>query len=260
MKRWILTAWLALAVSVPVSVSAQITVVPSPSTNGFVGPEITNGFMGLNWLNISQFTTNGSGNIRTGATVTNLNALGTGSKSVAVGTNAAASGASSTAIGDSTVADEDQGTAIGYQANTSAVGQIRLGNSTSHVQIGGVGVINTGGYLKTKLLVETLATGNSAATNTFGIGFNTGASALVTMNLPAASVGQTYTFYVTDADGIRITPNTSAAGTIRISAAVSSAGNAGGYIQSTTIGSSVTLTTDGGDWYATSIVGTWTSN
>ena len=71
--------------------------------------------------------------------------------------------------------------------------------------------------------------------------------------LPAASVGLQYSFVVEDALGIRITANTG--DTIRIGAAVTAAG---GYIESTTVGASITLTAiNNTEWIATSMVEAW---
>jgi len=83
---------------------------------------------------------------------------------------------------------------------------------------------------------------------------NEGATALNYHTLPTAVSGLTYTFYVQDADGIRVTANTG--DTIRIDTSVSASA---GYAESTTVGSSVTLTAiNATEWVATSVIGTWT--
>jgi hypothetical protein len=83
---------------------------------------------------------------------------------------------------------------------------------------------------------------------------NEGATALNYHTLPTAASGLTYTFYVQDADGIRVTANTG--DTIRIDTSVSASA---GYAESTTVGSSVTLTAiNATEWVATSVIGTWT--
>ncbi|MCF7843899.1 hypothetical protein K9M47_03300, partial [Candidatus Gracilibacteria bacterium] len=82
---------------------------------------------------------------------------------------------------------------------------------------------------------------------------NEGATAQNYHTLPTAVAGLTYTFYVDDADGIRITANTS--DIIQINGVASSSA---GYAESITIGSSITLTAiNSTDWVATSLVGTW---
>lgn len=93
-----------------------------------------------------------------------------------------------------------------------------------------------------------------AATDTQTVYTNEGASAIIVFTLPTAAAGLTYTFYVQDADGIRVTANTG--DVININGVASSTA---GYCQSTSVGSSVTLTAiNATDWVATSVVGTWT--
>lgn len=83
---------------------------------------------------------------------------------------------------------------------------------------------------------------------------NEGATAQIVFNLPTAAVNLTYTFFVQDADGVKVVANTG--DTIRLAGSVSaSAGN----IVNNTIGGSVTLVAiNATEWVATSIVGTWT--
>lgn len=72
--------------------------------------------------------------------------------------------------------------------------------------------------------------------------------------LPTAVAWLTYTFYVDDADWIRVVANTS--DIIQINWVVSSSA---WYCDSTNIGSCVTLTAiNATDWVATSVIGTWT--
>jgi hypothetical protein len=83
---------------------------------------------------------------------------------------------------------------------------------------------------------------------------NQGVAALNYHTLPTAATGLVFTFYVQDADGLRVTA--SAGDTIRINTAVSAIA---GYAQSTAIGSSVTLCAiNATEWVATSTIGTWT--
>lgn len=82
---------------------------------------------------------------------------------------------------------------------------------------------------------------------------NEGATALNYHTLPTAAAGLTYTFYVQDADGIRVTANTG--DVIKINGVASSTA---GYCESTSIGSSITLTAiNATDWVATSVIGVW---
>lgn len=83
---------------------------------------------------------------------------------------------------------------------------------------------------------------------------NEGATAVNYHTLPTAVAGYVFTFVCQDADGIRITANTG--DTIRVIDKVTAAA---GYIESTTIGSCVTLVAiNAVEWYATSIKGVWT--
>jgi len=83
---------------------------------------------------------------------------------------------------------------------------------------------------------------------------NTGATARNDYTLPTAVGGRHYQWVILDADGIRITANT--ADTIRVIDKVTAAA---GYIESTTIGSVVTLVAiNATEWVATSIHGVWT--
>jgi len=84
---------------------------------------------------------------------------------------------------------------------------------------------------------------------------NEGVTAANYHTLPLAAVGMQYTFVVQDADGLRVVANTG--DTIRISANVTAAA---GYVESTTIGSTVTLTAiNATEWIATSKGGVWTN-
>lgn len=82
---------------------------------------------------------------------------------------------------------------------------------------------------------------------------NEGSTAQNYHTLPTAAAGLQYTFYVDNADGMRIVANTG--DIIQINGVVSTTA---GYCESLTIGSSVTLTAiNATDWVATSVIGTW---
>jgi len=82
---------------------------------------------------------------------------------------------------------------------------------------------------------------------------NNGAVARQDYTLPSAATGYNYSFVVNDADGIRITA--AAGDTIRMGPKVTAAA---GYIESTTIGSTVTLVAiNATEWIATTWNGTW---
>ena len=94
------------------------------------------------------------------------------------------------------------------------------------------------------------------ATESHKVLTNQGSTAKNYHTLPAAATGLTYTFYVQDADGIRVVAGTG--DTIRFAATASSSG---GYIESVTIGDSITLVAINADeWVAVAVVGTgWTA-
>lgn len=82
---------------------------------------------------------------------------------------------------------------------------------------------------------------------------NEGSTAKNYHTLPTAAAGLSYTFIIQDSDGMRITAG--ASDTIRLAGSVSVAA---GYIDSTTIGSAVTLVAiNATEWMATGLVGTW---
>lgn len=134
-----------------------------------------------------------------------------------------------------------------------------LNSSTNKMffQIGGVeyfSTVNSGARSKRSVLAKTTAY-TIAATEYDTTFTNTGASARVDITLVAAAVGTEEHFYVDDADGIRVIA--SGSDTIRIAASVSTAG---GYAESTTIGSFLTLRCiASGKWVAVFHEGTWTT-
>lgn len=82
---------------------------------------------------------------------------------------------------------------------------------------------------------------------------NEGAGSKAFYTLPAAIQGLTFSFYVQDSDGLRITANSG--DTIRIYNVVSATG---GYADSTTVGSVVTLVAvNATEWVAQYALGTW---
>lgn len=113
------------------------------------------------------------------------------------------------------------------------------------------------GALLSLVLVEANTAGSGspniiAAAESGSVFTNEGATALNYHTLPTATAGLVYTFYVQDTDGIRVVANTG--DTIRIDTSVSASA---GYAESTTVGSSVTLTAiNATEWVATSVIGT----
>ena len=96
----------------------------------------------------------------------------------------------------------------------------------------------------------------SAASDSFNIFHNEGSTAANYHSLPTAATGYQFTYVVQDGDGLRVTASTG--DTIRSVASVTSSG---GYIESTTIGSSITIVAiNATEWMATSISGTWSFN
>ena len=128
------------------------------------------------------------------------------------------------------------------------------------VQVGTTGVSTTLiGALKCATLVEANTAG-SGAPNVITVGesrtlyTNEGATAENYHTLPLAAAGLTFTFYVQDTDGIRITANTG--DTIRVAAGVSAAA---GFVRSATAGAVVRLTAiNATEWVAEYQTDTWT--
>lgn len=114
------------------------------------------------------------------------------------------------------------------------------------------------GLIGPKYSVELITAGTGAPNvltevESRGTFTNEGATALTQNTLPGAAKGLTYTFIVQDADGIRVVAGSG--DTIRIAGSVSAAA---GRIDSTTIGSTVTLVAiNATEWVAVSVNGTW---
>lgn len=124
-----------------------------------------------------------------------------------------------------------------------------------------VSSVSTGiGALLNSKLVEPNTAGSGApnaiaATESGTVYTDEGATAKNYEALPTAAAGYQFTFIVQDADGMRIVA--SADDTIRVIDVVTAAA---GYIESTTIGSTVTLVSiNAVEWFATSITGVWTN-
>ena len=81
---------------------------------------------------------------------------------------------------------------------------------------------------------------------------NTGAAALVVVDLPQASSGIKYTFVITDADGFRLKATNG--DTITISGTTSSAN---GTMTCAQVGGSVTIYGSSGGWYASASARVW---
>lgn len=112
------------------------------------------------------------------------------------------------------------------------------------------------GYLNTARPVEASTAGSGApnalaATESWKVLTNEGATASNYHTLPTAVAGYVFTFIVQDADGLRVTAATG--DVLHIGASASSSG---GYCESTTIGDSITFVSiNATDWFATSYVG-----
>lgn len=150
--------------------------------------------------------------------------------------------------------------------NSLVISRSGISSVTSYFENGNVGIGTTNpqtslhviGATLTQVLVEANTAGSgspniitSAESGT--VYTNEGSTAQNYHTLPTAVAGLQYTFYVDDADGMRIVANTG--DIIQINGVVSTTA---GYCESFTIGSSVTLTAiNATDWVATSSIGTW---
>lgn len=135
----------------------------------------------------------------------------------------------------------------------------RIGRKSTGVgYVVGYNVANPAPLLMSVLVEANTAVAASpnilASTESGTVLTNEGTTAKNYHTLPTAVAGYVFEFIVQDADGMRITANTS--DTIRVIDKVTAAA---GYIESTTIGSVVRLVAiNAVEWYATLIHGTWT--
>jgi len=139
--------------------------------------------------------------------------------------------------------------------NTSAYIAISSGNVdfNSLTVTGNSATTSLSGF---KRKTNTIAGGTASVTgvNSMALHSNSSATSLAIQNLPAASAGLEFEYYVLDADGIKLVAL--AGDDIRVIDKVTATG---GYIQSTTIGSSVRLVAvDNTTWFALPIQGVWT--
>jgi len=131
---------------------------------------------------------------------------------------------------------------------------IRAGTLTTALTLSAQGELTTVRYL-----VEANTAGSGSpniitAAESRTVFTNEGATALNYHTLPTAVAGLSYTFYVDDADGIRVTADTG--DIIQINGVASASA---GYTQCLAIGGSITLVAiNATDWVATSVIGTWT--
>lgn len=124
---------------------------------------------------------------------------------------------------------------------------------------------NVGGFALTNLYLKnlTFTSAHTLVASESGIAFNNiGCTSREDFTLPAPTVGVVYTFVCMDTDGLRIILP---AGTslILISSLSTSTGTGGGYLDTTTIGNTVTLLcVSSTQWMAISITGggAWTTN
>lgn len=143
--------------------------------------------------------------------------------------------------------------------NTNTSVSISVRNPVRFIDYGAVG---TPAWVTHGYLINPIAFSGGSTNTTISFADslersdNTGSTANGTFTLPAAIAGMTYTFTVTDADGINIR----AVGddVIIVGITVTSAA---AFIGSTTIGSTITLTAHNStQWIAESMTGTWTYN
>lgn len=149
---------------------------------------------------------------------------------------------------------------VGWSSSTTSWNPIDTGFARTSAAViratnGSTGI---GALLNAKLVEANTAgsgTPNAIAATESGTVFtNEGATAANYHTLPTAVAGYEFTFVVQDADGLRVT--SSASDTIRVIDKVTAAA---GYIESTTIGSVVTLVSvNAAEWYVKSIHGVWT--
>lgn len=140
-----------------------------------------------------------------------------------------------------------------YLKDVSSIAELHfMDESENEIQLTSGGVSALGHILTAKATSDTLTIANMTGNQTFT---NTGASAVVTLTLPAGAVNYKVLFIVTDTDGLRIDPD----GTENfVDFTQSSSG--GKYISSSTVGSSITIAWNNaasGEWQITEIIGIW---
>lgn len=148
---------------------------------------------------------------------------------------------------------------IGFSSNTESSGvDVGLTRHVTGILRVTAGSNNVAPILHA-LAVEANTAGSGSpnlltANESLAVMTNEGSTAKNYHTLVTAAGGITNTFCVQDADGVRIVANTS--DTIRVLDKVTAAA---GYIESTTIGSCVTLLAiNAVEWFATSVHGVWT--
>lgn len=152
-----------------------------------------------------------------------------------------------------TGSDTDTGFVFGSNSiDFSAAGSSRVTISSADGLYGGLLTTQIRGFKK--YILPRTSDSNVSATQTFGVLHNAGGGALVTLTLPTAVAGYTSTFYCENTNGIKIVAATG--DEIRVIDKVTATA---GYVQSTTEGSTITLTAmDGTTWFAESVHGVWT--
>jgi hypothetical protein len=176
-------------------------------------------------------------------------------------TQTQSSGARGAKIEGKTVADGTSTVVTTFRAQAAAAAgdfQVVPTTTSTSTATGALTVAGGAGiagplYTQQPVVVRTTAL-SVAANQTRALFTNEGATAQVVFTLPTAAANYKYTFVVQDADGVRVTA--ASGDTIRIAGTATAAA---GYIESTTIGNTVTLVAiNATEWIATAVNGTWT--
>lgn len=165
------------------------------------------------------------------------------------------------------------GTGIDFRANGVAILHNNAGTDFGRLQFGGTtssypAIKRSSAGLKFVLaddsnittinyavVSSTKASSYNVLTTDSGTVFdNQGVTGNANFLLPAAAKGLIYTFIVSDSDGLTLVADTGH--TIRVAASVTVSG---GTVAATTIGNAITIVAiSSTEWYATSVIGTWT--
>jgi hypothetical protein len=118
----------------------------------------------------------------------------------------------------------------------------------------------SGDYTVIQINANPIASGYAAALGQSGTIFtNEGSAAKQQVDLPGAVAGSTFTFMIQSANGIRVVPNSG--DFIRIGGSQTTSGALGGYIESTTVGSVITIVAiNSSQWFTMNEVGNWLVN
>lgn len=250
------------SVVVGVGSNGKVVMADSSVTNGWKWASITNSTGGGNLQSTGNSTTNSIAVYSDNTTFTNVTP-----KVLLGGTNIVITqGSTNITVNSSGVSGSGTLNDFAIWTSSSTIGTPAVGLYFNGGYVSSGSVANGINYFGFVQPISTLTTSNSfSGVPPFSIVSGSGADARHDTSSPGNFVaGSVITFICNHALGIRVYPNASLTGKIRVNGVgISSAGNAGGYIESTTIGSTIMLINYDGvgdNWLTMAVSGTWTVN